>query len=325
MDPSLYKDFTTSRGYDYHFFLSLPKDDHPYLLFLHGFPCTSFDWRHQVPFFINEGYGLIVPDLLGYGGSSKPTDPADFRSTLLTKDLVELVDAENAARVVAIGHDWGSKLVGRLANYYPNRFIGFGFLAVGYWLPSTENNYENFMVLSKNTFEYEIFGYWSFFSSEEAPKIIEENMESFLRLIHSGDPKAASDFAPTGALKSYLLRGGRSYGPLAPYITEEEKDIRKKQLVEGGMASCLNWYTIMTSGIDAEDNKAVPAENLQITKPVFYGGALKDSVAINAINMKETVDNCKNTTVHEYASGHWVVWDKKDELNSDLLSWVKTL
>ncbi|KAK0208136.1 Alpha/Beta hydrolase protein [Desarmillaria ectypa] len=324
MDPSLYKDFTTSRGYVYHYLLSPPKDNNPYLLFLHGFPCTSFDWRHQIPFFINEGYGLIVPDLLGYGGSSKPTDPADFRSTLLTKDLVEMVDTENAVRVVAIGHDWGSKLVGRLANYFPDRFIGFGFLAVGYWLPRTENNHEKLLALSKKTFGYELFGYWAFFSSEEAAKIIEENMESFLRLIHSGDSKAIDDFAPTDALKSYLLQG-RTYVSLAPYITEEEKNFRKKQLLDGGIASCLNWYTIMTSGIDAEDNKAVPAENLQITKPVFYGGALKDKVAINAINRKETVENCKNTTVHEYASGHWIVWDKKDELNHDLLSWVKKM
>ncbi|KAG7447074.1 alpha/beta-hydrolase [Guyanagaster necrorhizus] len=326
MDSSLYKDFTTSNSHTYHYFFSPPKDDaKPYLLFLHGFPSTSFDWRHQVPFFLSEGYGLIVPDMLGYGGSSKPADAAEYRSTVLTKDLVELVDTESATRVVAIGHDWGAKIISRLANYYPDRFVAFGLLAVGYVSPSTEYNYEQFLVISKKTFGYELFGYWSFFSSEGADKIIEDNMESFLRLLYAQDHNLmASDFAPIGALKAYLLQG-KTDGSLASYITEEEKDFHKKELLDGGMASCLNWYKVMTTGIDAEDNKAVPEANLEVTKPVFYGGALKDLVALNALNKAGTAGKCKNATIHEYDGCHWVMWEAKDEVNRDLLSWLKAL
>ncbi|KAK0451001.1 Alpha/Beta hydrolase protein [Armillaria borealis] len=341
MDSSLYKDFTTSRGLVYHYLVSAPKDGKPYLLFLHGFPSTSFDWRHQISFFAKEGYGLIVPDMLGYGGTSKPTDPADYRSSLITKDIVEIIDAENAARVVAIGHDWfvvlwsrdlakafflrGSKVSSRLANYYHDRFIAYGFLAVGYVVPRFENNYEQFLALSKKTFGYEIFGYWSFFSSPGADKIIEDNMEPFLRLIYSRNRKSsASNFAPTGALKSYLLQG-KTGNPIASYITEEEKEFHKKELLDGGMTGCLNWYTVMISGIDAEDNKAIPADNLEITKPVFYGGALHDAVALNAVNKAATTDTCKNVTLHEYDGGHWIIWEAKDEINRDLLEWLKSL
>ncbi|PBK78288.1 alpha/beta-hydrolase [Armillaria solidipes] len=325
MDSSLYKDFTTSRGLVYHYLLSAPKDGKPYLLFLHGFPSTSFDWRHQISFFAKEGYGLIVPDMLGYGGTSKPTDPADYRSSLITKDIVEIIDAENATRVVAIGHDWGSKVSSRLANYYPDRFIAYGFLAVGYVLPRFENNYEQLLALSKKTFGYEIFGYWSFFSSPGADKIIEDNMESFLRLIYSRNRNSsASNFAPTGALKSYLLQG-KTDNPIASYITEEEKEFHKKELLDGGMAGCLNWYTVMVSGIDAEDNKAIPADNLEITKPVFYGGALHDAVALNVVNKATTTDTCKDVTLHEYDGGHWIIWEAMDEINRDLLEWLKSL
>ncbi|KAK0459856.1 Alpha/Beta hydrolase protein [Desarmillaria tabescens] len=301
MDSSLYKDFTTSRGFVYHYFL--------YLLFLHGFPSTSFDWRHQVPFFANEGYGLIVPDMLGYGGTSKPTDPADYRASLITKDIVELIDGENAERVVAIGHDWGSKVSSRLANYYPDRFIAYGFLAVGYVLPRFENNYEQFLALSKETFGYEIFGYWSFLSSPGADKIIEDNMESFLRLIYSQDRKlSVSDFAPTGKVDN----------PIASYITEEN-------CLMVAWTGCLNWYTVMTSGVDAEDNKEISADNLEITKPVFYGGALQDAVALNVVNKTATTEKCKNTTLHEYDGGHWIIWETKDDINRDLLDWLKAL
>jgi pimeloyl-ACP methyl ester carboxylesterase len=44
--------------------------------------------------------------MLGYGGSSIPTDPVEYRMSLMTKDLVELVDSVEAEDVIAIGHDW---------------------------------------------------------------------------------------------------------------------------------------------------------------------------------------------------------------------------
>ena len=106
MNASNYKDLTTTRGVVYHYFVSPPKGDKPTLLLLHGFPSTSYDWRHQIAFFRNEGYGLIVPDMLGYGGTSKPAEPEAYRSSLLTKDIIEILDAEKVDKAIAIGHDW---------------------------------------------------------------------------------------------------------------------------------------------------------------------------------------------------------------------------
>lgn len=107
MDPALYKDIQVKRGYTYHYYHTLPTDaDKPTLLFIHGFPSTSYDWRRQAAHFANAGYGVLVPDMLGYGGSSKPTHPADYRNALVAKDVVEIVDAERLTNVVAVGHDW---------------------------------------------------------------------------------------------------------------------------------------------------------------------------------------------------------------------------
>ena len=65
MDLSEYKDFRTSRGYTYHYFHAAPQGDKPTLLLLHGFPTMSQDWATIVPALRKEGYGFIVPDLLG--------------------------------------------------------------------------------------------------------------------------------------------------------------------------------------------------------------------------------------------------------------------
>ncbi len=106
MDQSLYKDFVTSRGFTYHYLSSVGDVSKPVLLFLHGFPSTSYDWKHQIGFFKEKGYPLIVPDMLGYGGTSKPVDAMDYRHRLIAQDIVEILDNEKVARVVAIGHDW---------------------------------------------------------------------------------------------------------------------------------------------------------------------------------------------------------------------------
>lgn len=106
MDSSFYRDLTTTRGLKYHYYFSAAHDSKPTLLFLHGFPSTSFDWRKQVPFFKERGFGLIVPDLLGYGGTDKPTDVKDYKYSAMSADMIDIMNAENVEKVVAIGHDW---------------------------------------------------------------------------------------------------------------------------------------------------------------------------------------------------------------------------
>ena len=43
---------------------------------------------------------------LGYAGTDKPTDPREYRMKLMTQDIVEILDAERAARVISLAHDW---------------------------------------------------------------------------------------------------------------------------------------------------------------------------------------------------------------------------
>ena len=106
MDASLYKITTTSRGLKYHYYFSPAQPSKPTLLFCHGFPSTSRDWRHIAPYFKSRGYGVLVVDMLGYGETAKPTDPAAYVLSLISKDLVDILDGEKLDKVVAIGHDW---------------------------------------------------------------------------------------------------------------------------------------------------------------------------------------------------------------------------
>lgn len=106
LDPASYKTHKTSRGYTYSYYYSASKESKPTLVFLHGFPSTSNDWRYQVAHFKAKGYGLIVPDMLGYGGTDKPLEVGVYVGSGLTRDVVDLMDGEGVQSAVCVAHDW---------------------------------------------------------------------------------------------------------------------------------------------------------------------------------------------------------------------------
>lgn len=106
MDTSKYRTTETSRGFTYNYYFASAKQSKPTILFCHGFPSTSSHWRREAIFFEERGYGVVVPDMLGYGGTSKPTETDDYLPSKVSKDIVEILDAENLEKVIAIGHDW---------------------------------------------------------------------------------------------------------------------------------------------------------------------------------------------------------------------------
>lgn len=201
MDASFYKDAKVSRGLTYHYFHSPAMAGQPTLLLLHGFPSSSFGWHRQVEYFRPKGYGLLVPDILGAGETSKPEDPDAFRLAPLAKDVVDLLDAEGLDKVVAIGHDWlvtlcniictlliyvrvryrGSIIVSRLANLYDDRFYAYAWNAVGYAPPHPEPmDIDAFMEFLQTHTGNPRYGYWKYFEVDGSHVLCEENVRLFL-------------------------------------------------------------------------------------------------------------------------------------------------
>ncbi|KAJ7592486.1 Alpha/Beta hydrolase protein [Mycena floridula] len=329
MDASAYKQISVSRGFEYKYYRKAGDNEKPTLLLLHGFPSTSFDWRHQIAFFSNAGYGLIVPDMLGYGGTFKPTNVEAYKSTLICKDLVEILDSEKISKCIVIGHDWGSKFVSRLANYYPERFIAFAFLAVGNMPPSPQLvKFEDFLAevhlgVTKAIAGYELFGYWEFLSQKGADTIVLGHMDSFMSLLFGDSELKKDNFAQTGGLEAWLKAD--KIADIQDYVSADEVKHHREILQKGGMAGPLCYYGIMTSkdNIDFNDNLAIPKQNIMVTKPVFFGAALRDVVALASVQKMILAKTCTNTTVCDYDAGHWVMVEKKDEVNRDLLAWIE--
>jgi pimeloyl-ACP methyl ester carboxylesterase len=86
-------------------------------LCLHGFPESSFSWRHQMPLLAQLGYQVWAPDLRGYGGTSRPRGIQAYSLDNLRDDVAALIEASEAKQVVLIGHDWGALIAWNYAMF----------------------------------------------------------------------------------------------------------------------------------------------------------------------------------------------------------------
>ncbi|KAJ3556465.1 hypothetical protein NM688_g2016 [Phlebia brevispora] len=327
MDPSLYKSVKTSRGLTYSYWTSTAQDGKPTLLFCHGFPSTSRDWRYIAPVLKDKGYGVIVPDMLGYGDTDKPTDPALYVSSKVSQDLVDILDAEGIDKAVAVGFDWGSKNVSRLASYHPDRFIAYAFLAVPFIHLGTFENHDNLLATHKEANGYETFGYFQFFASDEAETIIRDHIDAFARIVFPHDPTIwMTKLTPIGALKTTLLEDHS--GPLPSYVTQEDLDEFKKTFLKNGMAGPLCWYKKVVDTIEHEDEAHVPADHALPPKsaPLFFGAAKNDYISVAAFGYsvfgnEEFKEH--SVTIRDFDADHWLILSKGSEIARELGSWIE--
>ncbi|MBV8535159.1 MAG: alpha/beta hydrolase [Alphaproteobacteria bacterium] len=93
----------------------------PPLLLLHGYPQTHVLWHRMAPDLARR-FTVVVPDLRGYGDSSKP--PSDsthlaYSKRVMAQDMVELMARLGFPRFAVAGHDRGGRVAYRMALDHP--------------------------------------------------------------------------------------------------------------------------------------------------------------------------------------------------------------
>ncbi|KAG2154336.1 Alpha/Beta hydrolase protein [Suillus bovinus] len=304
---SKYKDIITSRGLTYHY-LSVPAvDDKPTLLFVHGFPSISYDWYHQIKYFSERGFGVVAPDMLGYGGTSKPTDMSLFLHTAIAQDLLDILDAEKVQKAIAVGHDWGTRIWVVFAHqiYTP--------------LPPID------VVLEMNvkTFGRPLLGYWKFFEQESASQIMEKNLESLISVLYPDDPDIwLTLMNQPGEIQAFIESGKMK--KRASYLTDEHHSRLLESLRKGGLASAMNWYKSTLGSVNSRIMEDIPEENQFIKKPAFFAVARKDHVCVydyGVPQMKQYATGGLHMV--EFQGGHWVQLEEPETFNRELHGWIR--
>ena len=95
----------------------------PPLLLIHGFPQTHAIW-HKVAPQLAKHFTLVIPDLRGYGASSKPAidkEHLTYSKRAMALDMIEVMQALGFDRFDVAGHDRGARVTYRLALDHPER------------------------------------------------------------------------------------------------------------------------------------------------------------------------------------------------------------
>src|ERR1051326_2900276 len=93
----------------------------PAVVFCHGWPETSYSWRHQLPALAQAGFRALAPDMRGYGRSDAPEPIEAYTLLHLVGDMVGLLDALEIDQAVIVGHDWGAPVAWNAALMRPDR------------------------------------------------------------------------------------------------------------------------------------------------------------------------------------------------------------
>lgn len=94
------------------------------LLYLHGFPSSSYDWRALFEL-RPPGEAALCFDFLGFGLSEKPHDH-EYTLAWQADAAEELVRRAGAARVLVVGHDMGTSVATELMARDLRGELGFG-------------------------------------------------------------------------------------------------------------------------------------------------------------------------------------------------------
>lgn len=101
------------------------------VVLLHGFPDTSYVWRHQISALVGAGFRAIAPDLRGRGKSERPERVEDYQLSNIVADVAGIMDALGVERAHIVGHDWGAAVAWLFASLLPQRVDRLVVLSVG--------------------------------------------------------------------------------------------------------------------------------------------------------------------------------------------------
>ena len=99
-----------------------PKDGSEVILLMHGEPSWSFLYRYMIPPLVKAGFRCVVPDLVGFGRSDKPTEQGDHTYAKHVEWMMKWMELLDLQNITLFCQDWGSLIGLRMAIENQNRF-----------------------------------------------------------------------------------------------------------------------------------------------------------------------------------------------------------
>lgn len=91
------------------------------IVLLHGVPTSGWLYRKMAPELVNNGYRVIVPDMLGFGNSDHPLGDRVYSPENHAKRLVELMNHLEVEKWTQVVHEAGALWVAPILKKTPER------------------------------------------------------------------------------------------------------------------------------------------------------------------------------------------------------------
>ncbi|KXG52731.1 uncharacterized protein PGRI_079870 [Penicillium griseofulvum] len=307
----------TLNGRNYSYLLSQPKSGQykSTVFLIHGFPDLSMGWRYQIPMLVDMGLRVVAPDCLGYGRTDAPDESAPYSHKSCAADIKALATHLGETQIILGGHDW---------QVPPSNFHRTAYVAntqdrgaalvyrIALWHPELNISIED---LVRSVTPH--FGYQLQFKSGDLEKVIrsKDEIRQFLLALYGGRTEAG-EFgfdANKGVLVDTL---GKL--KISRLLSEEELEFYTNEFARSGVHGPLNWYR--TRDVNFEDELAILDRVIQV--PTLFIQGLRDQALPPHLG-KHMAKQVPQLTLKQVDTGHWALWEKPEEVNEIIGTWLK--
>ncbi|MEU7576151.1 alpha/beta hydrolase [Streptomyces sp. NPDC041068] len=272
----------------------------PPVVLCHGFPELAFSWRHQLFALAKSGYRVLVPDMRGYGGSSRPADPDAYDILTLCGDLAGLLDAVGADDAVFVGHDWGAAVVWQMALAHPERVRAVAGMSV----PVTPRAPAPPLPILRGRLGDDFYMVWF-----QEPGVAEAALSRNVR----------RTIVTREMFTATWPEHDDEQLTLPPWLDEDELAHYVDTFEETGFGGGLNYYRNLDRNWTLTEHLA----DRVVTQPSLYLTGSRDPVGqfMPAKDLDRMLTDPRGHVVLDGA-GHWVQQQRADEVNAALLKFL---
>lgn len=291
-----------------------PDGARPPVILVHGWPELAYSWKSQLSALAEAGWRAIAFDLKGFGWSDCPLDAAQYDIRHMTNDMTGLLDALQVSNAFFCGHDWGGALVWPMAQLQPDRVAG----VIGVCTPHRPPPPAPPLSIINKRFTARHY-FIQFQQKGSAETLFETDIERFFKIMfrkpYDVDPASLTD------PRIYDLPGRFRDGP-APrdedvIISADDLAVFIDAYRRTGFGPGVNLYRNVDRNWEIMREK-----NPVISQNALWVGAEKDIFLppSGADGMEKIVPNLEKRIIAD--CGHWVMWEKPNELNALLIDWL---
>lgn len=262
------------------------------IIFLHGNPSSSYEWRNVIPHLVNMGR-CIAPDLIGMGDSDKLPDsgPSSYRFVEHRKYLDAFLEALDLGdRITLVIHDWGSALGFDWAYRHPHAIRAIAYMEA-FVMPI--NSWDDLPPEAIKFFD-------TMYSEAGEILVLKEN------------------FIIEKELPSCMLRN----------LSEEEMNTYRKPYLEPGESRrpTLTWRReVPVAGEPSDVHKIIQDYGKWLASSDIPKLFIEAIPGVMFDSHRGFAKTWPNQTHVKISGGHFVQEDSPDEIGAAISAWLKTI